>query len=68
MFSKSIGKKVVKLKMNNENRTGSVKAGISFGCALAIVISYVKWHSIFWAIIHGCFSWLYVIYFILKGY
>jgi len=40
--------------------------GISMGTALAIVLSYFKWHSIFWAILHGIFSWLYVIYFWIK--
>ncbi len=41
-----------------------VKSGISFGTALAICISYSNNHSILWAIIHGIFSWLYVLYFI----
>jgi hypothetical protein len=40
--------------------------GISFGAALAIVISYAKWHSIGWAILHGIFSWAYVIYYAIK--
>ena len=44
----------------------SVKAGISFGSALAIVISWSQNHSILWAIIHGILSWLYVIYFALT--
>lgn len=43
----------------------SVKYGVSFGTALAIAISYTNNHSILWAIIHGIFSWLYVIYFTL---
>ncbi|HVQ11819.1 MAG TPA: hypothetical protein VMS19_07930 [Methyloceanibacter sp.] len=43
----------------------SVKYGVSFGTALAIAISYVSNQSILWAIIHGLFSWLYVIYFVL---
>jgi len=37
--------------------------GIGFGTALAIAISYDNNQSILWAIIHGFFSWLYVIYF-----
>ena len=41
------------------------KYGVSFGSALAIAISYTANHSILWAIIHGIFSWLYVIYFAL---
>lgn len=44
----------------------TAKAGVSFGCALAMVVSYVNWHSIFWAIIHGLLSWVYVIYYIVM--
>ena len=43
----------------------TVKSGVSFGSALAMVISYTTWHSIFWAIIHGLLGWVYVIYFII---
>ncbi len=42
------------------------KKGIGFGVALAMVISYVNWHSIGWAILHGALNWFYVIYFVLK--
>jgi hypothetical protein len=42
------------------------KAGVSFGSALAIAISWSIHKSILWAIIHGIFSWLYVIYFALT--
>jgi len=44
----------------------TVKNGITFGSALAMVISYVTWQSVGWAIIHGLFSWVYVIYFLIK--
>ena len=44
----------------------TAKSGITFGCALAMIISYTTWHSIGWAIFHGMLSWLYVIYFILR--
>ena len=44
----------------------SVRAGISFGSALAIVISWSQNHSILWAIVHGIFSWFYVIYYALT--
>ena len=43
-----------------------VEKGLSFGAALAMVISYVKWHSVGWAIVHGLMSWIYVIYFALR--
>ena len=44
----------------------TVKSGITFGSALAMVISYVNWHSVLWAIFHGLLSWVYVLYFILR--
>lgn len=43
----------------------TVTSGITFGSALAMVISYSTWHSVFWAIIHGLLSWVYVVYFVL---
>src|SRR5438477_12167272 len=46
-------------------RMEGAKYGVSFGSALAIAISYTTNHSIVWAIIHGVFSWLYVVYFAL---
>lgn len=53
----------------NQNRTmivnRTVSTGLTFGSALAMVISYTHWQSIFWAIVHGLLSWVYVIYFIL---
>lgn len=51
---------------NRETLTKTVKSGISFGSALAMVISYTNWHSIAWAIIHGLLSWFYVIYYIIR--
>ncbi len=44
----------------------TVKNGITFGSALAMVISYVNWHSIGWAIFHGLLSWVYVIYYVIR--
>jgi hypothetical protein len=46
-------------------RVEGARYGVSFGSALAIAISYVNNQSILWAIVHGFFSWLYVIYFAL---
>lgn len=45
------------------SRDRVVLEGISFGSALAMVISYTTWKSIGWAIVHGIFGWLYVLYF-----
>ena len=44
-------------------RVEGAKYGVGFGSALAIAISYTNNHSILWAIIHGIFGWLYVIYY-----
>ena len=44
----------------------TVEKGVSFGAVLAIVISYVNWHSVGWAIIHGILGWVYVIYYVIR--
>jgi hypothetical protein len=43
-----------------------VKAGVSFGSALAMVISWTANKSLLWAIVHGLLSWLYVVYYALR--
>ena len=40
--------------------------GLTVGAALAMIISYVKWQSIGWALLHGLLNWIYVIYYIIK--
>lgn len=49
---------------NSSNNT--VSTGITFGAALAITISWSLYKSILWAMIHGLFGWLYVIYYALT--
>ena len=44
----------------------NIKTGIGFGTALAICMSWTTWHSILWAILHGFFSWFYVIYYAIR--
>jgi len=55
---------------NNEKKQTVVKktvrSGVTFGSALAMVISYTAWHSVGWAIIHGLLSWVYVIYYVIR--
>jgi hypothetical protein len=54
-------------RMRSSTRAVEVtRAGVSFGSALAIAISWSVNHSILWAIVHGILSWLYVIYFALT--
>lgn len=43
------------------------RAGIGFGSALAITISWSLHKSVLWAIIQGFFSWFYVIYYLLTN-
>lgn len=42
------------------------KAGIGFGSALAITISWSQHESIFWAIVQGFFGWFYVLYYFVT--
>jgi hypothetical protein len=47
-------------------RNGAAQAGIGLGTAIAVAISWSANQSIIWAIIHGFFSWFYVIYYALT--
>ncbi len=40
-----------------------VSNGVSLGSAIAVTISWSVNHSILWAILHGIFSWAYVLYY-----
>jgi hypothetical protein len=42
-----------------------VGPGIGLGTIIAVVVSWSRNKSILWAIIHGLFGWLYVIYALL---
>ena len=39
---------------------------VNLGAVLAVVISYAKWQSIGWAILHGTLNWAYVIYYAIR--
>lgn len=53
--------------IHNHNVTKTVtEGGVSLGAVIAAVISFAKWQSIGWAILHGAFGWVYVIYYIIK--
>ena len=52
--------------INTKNVTENITKGVSFGAVLAMVISYVKWQSIGWAVLHGLLNWGYVIYYVIK--
>ncbi len=50
----------------NRKRKRRVVAGSSFGFGsmLAIVMSWTANKSLFWVLVHGLLSWLYVIYYL----
>ena len=58
--------KIVHNHNTTQHITKNITKGLSFGTALAMIISYVKWQSIGWAILHGVLNWVYVIYYIVK--
>jgi hypothetical protein len=43
----------------------AARSGIGFGACLAMVISWSIHKSVLWAIIHGLFGWLYVLWYVL---
>lgn len=44
----------------------AVGGGIGLGSVIAVVVSWSVNHSILWAIIHGFFGWLYVLYYLIR--
>ena len=42
-----------------------VRAGIGFGTALAITISWSANKSLLWVLVHGILGWIYVVYYAL---
>ncbi len=40
--------------------------GVGLGTAIAVVASWSRNSSVLWAILHGVFGWLYVIYFAIT--
>ncbi|GAA4241224.1 MULTISPECIES: hypothetical protein [Winogradskyella] len=50
----------------NQGSDTVIKSGVGLGSVIAVVISWDRNKSILWAILHGIFSWLYVIYYALT--
>ncbi len=57
---------VIKPVIERKEIKKTVSNGITFGSALAMIISYAHWQSIGWAIFHGLLSWGYVIYYAIR--
>lgn len=51
---------------NEGIKNTAISSGIGLGSVLAVVFSWERNKSILLAILHGIFSWLYVIYFALT--
>ena len=58
--------KMQEAEQKHTAKSSSVNVGVTFGSALAMIISYVTWKSVGWAILHGVFGWGYVIYYLIK--
>lgn len=52
--------------MSNGGRRSAGVGVWGFGSILAITLSWSVNHSILWMIVHGIFSWFYVIYYALE--
>ena len=63
--SDSEKKTLTKIKENTTVEK-TVDVGATVGTALAVVLLYVKWKSIGWAILHGCLGWVYIIYYAIR--
>lgn len=48
------------------NEETSSRTGVGLGTIIAVILSYLKWRSIFWAILHGILGWIYVVYYVIK--
>lgn len=51
---------------NNGIRNTAISSGIGLGTVLAVVVSWERNKSVLLAFLHGIFSWLYVLYFVLT--
>lgn len=51
---------------NNVIRNTAISNGIGLGSILAVVVSWERNKSVLLAFLHGIFSWLYVLYFVLT--
>lgn len=51
---------------NDGVKNTAIRNGIGLGSVLAIVVSWERNKSVLLAVLHGIFSWLYVLYFVLT--
>ena len=51
---------------DSKGSNAAAGAGLGFGAALAIVMSWTANKAILWALLHGLLGWIYVIYYIVA--
>jgi hypothetical protein len=51
---------------NQTLKNTAISGGIGLGSVLAVVVSWERNKSVLLAFLHGIFSWLYVIYFVIT--
>ena len=49
------------------DKESAATSGFGFGSIMAMILSYDLNHSVLWMILHGCCSWIYVIFRVWKG-
>ena len=68
-YQRKAEENMVNLAEGQKGRQGvgsGVKTGIGFGAALAMVLSYHTYTSVWLAILHGILGWVYVVYHMLR--
>jgi len=65
IYGKATSQRETKVIIEKTTEKG-IDIGAAVGVSLAVVLSYVKWKSIGWAIFHGLLNWGYVIYYVIK--
>jgi hypothetical protein len=51
---------------NQTLKNTAISGGIGLGSVLAVIVSWERNKSVLLAFLHGIFSWLYVIYFVIT--
>ena len=57
---------VIQQVVERKEVKNSIEAGSVIGTALAVVISYTTWGSIWWAILHGALNCVYLVYYAIR--
>lgn len=52
--------------MTDKTTNNYYGSGIGMGSVIAMLISYLKWKSIWWLILHGILGWAYVVYYLIR--